>query len=113
MAGSKTDVPEFPRCPECGGRVELTARAGRTRERWKGVFLEIPSDVQIPTCTACGEESMIPEVSEPLDARLAALADPPAPRCWWCDSALSEGPERCPTCGEDQAFPPPPRSALR
>lgn len=51
----------------------LTARAGRTREIERGVFVEIPSDVKIPTCTACGEESMSLDVSEPLDARLRRI----------------------------------------
>lgn len=60
----------LPRCPECGGRVELVARAGRTRELVKGTSLEVPEDVEIPTCTACGEESMTLEISDPLDARL-------------------------------------------
>lgn len=61
----------FPRCPECGGRVELVTRAGRTRELLKGVVVEIPSDVGIPTCTRCGEESMSAEISDKLDAYLA------------------------------------------
>jgi hypothetical protein len=61
---------KLPRCSECGGPVKLTARIGRTREYRRGVALPIPDDFEIPTCTRCGEEFMIPEVSEPLDALL-------------------------------------------
>ena len=64
---------KLPRCPECGGRVELRAAAGRKREVRRGVFLEIPEDFGIPTCVACGEESMVPEVSEPLDRLLSEM----------------------------------------
>jgi hypothetical protein len=61
---------QFPRCPECGGRVELTAGEGRTRELVRGRFVAIPSDFRIPTCTDCGEESMVADISEKLDALL-------------------------------------------
>lgn len=63
----------FPRCPECGGAVQLKARAGRTREYLKGVHLPIPADFGIPTCTKCGEESMSLDLSEELDAQLGAV----------------------------------------
>lgn len=64
------DEIELPRCSECGSAVKLTARPGRTREYRPGVVLPIPDDFEIPTCVRCGEEFIIPEVSEPLDARL-------------------------------------------
>ena len=50
--------------------MKLTARSGRVREYRRGVPLPIPDDFEIPTCARCGEEFMIPEVSEPLDALL-------------------------------------------
>jgi len=62
----------FPRCSECGGTVELRSAPGRTREYRRGVFLEIPEDFGIPTCMLCGEEMMVPEVSDRLD-RLSKL----------------------------------------
>lgn len=68
---SLDDRGAFPRCPECGGRVELAARPGRFREYVRGVHLEIPNDCGIPTCTKCGEESMSLEFSKELDRRLA------------------------------------------
>jgi hypothetical protein len=60
----------WPRCPECGGDVEMIAREGRTREIERGIHVAIPSDVKIPTCTLCGEEMMSLDVSEPLDEAL-------------------------------------------
>jgi transcriptional regulator with XRE-family HTH domain/ribosomal protein S27AE len=64
---NKTTILKLPRCPECGGAVEMRKAAGRTREFRRGVLLEIPQTFGIPTCTRCGEESMIPEVSDELD----------------------------------------------
>jgi transcriptional regulator with XRE-family HTH domain len=58
---------QYPRCPECGSEVLLMKKEGRTREYLRGVHLFIPDDYEIPACTACGEESMNIEVSEPLD----------------------------------------------
>jgi hypothetical protein len=55
------------RCCECGGKVSLIAKAGRTREVLKGIHVNIPADFGIPTCEDCGDESMVPEVSGPLD----------------------------------------------
>ena len=57
----------FPRCPDCGGMVVLTSKTGRTREVVKGVWVNVPDDFLIPTCTICGEESMVAEVSAELD----------------------------------------------
>lgn len=70
---SLDDRGTFPRCPECGGRVELVARPGRFREYLRGVHLEVPSDCGIPTCTDCAEESMSSEFSEQLDRSLACV----------------------------------------
>jgi hypothetical protein len=61
---------KLPRCSECGGAVKLTAKPGRTREYRRGVVLPIPDDFETPICISCGEEFMIPEVSEELDALL-------------------------------------------
>lgn len=58
----------LPRCSECGGPVKLLCEPGRTREYKRGVFFKIPHDFEIPTCIKCGEEFMIPEISEKLDA---------------------------------------------
>ena len=45
---------------------------GRTREFRRGVHLPVPDAFELPTCESCGEILMAPEVSEPLDALLAA-----------------------------------------
>ena len=58
---------KLPRCAECGGTVVFLAKPGRTREYRRGVALPIPDAFEIPTCSKCGEEYMIPEVSEELD----------------------------------------------
>jgi transcriptional regulator with XRE-family HTH domain len=71
MFKKSLDAQKFPRCPECGGDVQLVARRGRTREYLRGVFLPIPKDFGIPTCTRCGEESMSADISEKLDAHLS------------------------------------------
>ena len=60
----------FPRCGECGGRVVLMARAGRTREVARGVSKAIPDGYQLPTCTVCFEEISYPEIMGPLDELL-------------------------------------------
>lgn len=49
----------------------MIAKPGRTRQFKRGVHLLIPRHVMIPTCVDCGEEFMIPEVSEVLDHMLA------------------------------------------
>lgn len=69
---------KWPRCPACGGEVELTAREGRTREIERGIHVAIPSDVRIPTCTECGEETMSLDITEPLDRMLRS--SPPVPK---------------------------------
>ncbi|MES1186827.1 MAG: helix-turn-helix domain-containing protein [Myxococcales bacterium] len=66
----KKKVAKFPRCPECGGNVELCAKSGRTRQYRRGVYIEIPADFKIPTCEQCGEEMMSALISSRLDAIL-------------------------------------------
>lgn len=61
---------QLPRCAECGGEVKLTAKEGRTRTYCGGIMLPIPADFETPICSRCGEEFMISEVSEALDALL-------------------------------------------
>ena len=63
----------FPRCPDCGGRVQLAAGPGRTREFLRGLHLPVPDDFEIPACIACGQEAMIPEISEKLDSILGEM----------------------------------------
>jgi hypothetical protein len=57
-------------CAECGGDVVMQAKAGRTREMLVGYHVEIPADVEMPTCQNCGEEYVSLDVTEPLDRRL-------------------------------------------
>lgn len=64
--------PTFGRCGDCGGTIELKFGPGRTREHLRGVWLTVPNDFGTPACSSCGEEYMVPEVSEPLDALLRA-----------------------------------------
>lgn len=66
---------KLPRCPECGGAVKLTAKPGRTREVKQGVVLSIPDGFKTPICSRCGEEFMIPEVSEELDCIIGSFND--------------------------------------
>ena len=64
------EAKRFPRCPECGGNVELCAKSGRTREHRRGVEMDIPADFGIPTCVKCGEEMLSAKISERLEAIL-------------------------------------------
>ncbi len=58
------------RCRECGvGQVSVLARAGR-RARYKTMELEIPSDVEIPTCDNCGAEWMDRLTAQAIDKAL-------------------------------------------
>jgi hypothetical protein len=66
----KVDFPFYPRCFECGGRIELSQRSGRSREITKGVRVPIPDDFPIPTCESCGDEVWSTELSEALDGLL-------------------------------------------
>ena len=90
MANIKEDklMDKLPRCGECGGEVKLEkmqkplrelseeesfgsfCNCPRKRQIFKGVWVEIPNDFEIPTCIKCGEESMNLEISEKLDAIL-------------------------------------------
>lgn len=60
----------LPRCPECGGKVLLLPGKNRTRDLELNQSHPIPDGFKIPTCSKCGEEYMIPEISEILDALL-------------------------------------------
>lgn len=64
-------------CAACGGRVKLSAKAGRVREYRRGLALPVPREFRIPTCTECGEEYLSVEQAEELE-RLQA----PAYREW-------------------------------
>jgi ribosomal protein S27AE len=65
-------ISNLGRCPECGVFLEMLARPYRAREMVQGVYVDIPEDFPLPTCPQCGDYSMIPEVSEPLDKILWA-----------------------------------------
>lgn len=65
---------KFARCVECGGEVKLLAQAGRTREFRRGMELPIPAAFEIPTCSKCGEEYMVPEISDELDRILGKVS---------------------------------------
>jgi hypothetical protein len=65
---------KLPRCSECGGQVKLIAAPGRTRLMKRGLIAPIPATFAIPTCVMCGEEYMIPEVSDVLDEMLMERA---------------------------------------
>jgi hypothetical protein len=74
----------FPRCSECGGEVRLAIGIGRRREFRQGIVLLIPDDFEIPTCSGCGEQFMIEEISGPLDRILQEyipLSNQPDDRC--------------------------------
>ena len=58
-------------CGECGGDVELVAKAGRTRDYGQGRVLPIPKHIRLPECTNCGEEYVSLDTTAPLDALLA------------------------------------------
>jgi len=69
---NKTNPPELLfHCGNCGWDVRLRTGKGRTREYRKGLFLSIPDDFEIPTCSHCGDTYMSPDISTPLDAILA------------------------------------------
>ena len=59
-----------PRCPSCStGVLVEVARAGRVAP-FRGVAIELPSDLAIPTCDRCGAESLDAETAARLDALL-------------------------------------------
>jgi hypothetical protein len=73
MSGSKSKTTER-RCHACGtGRVRPLARPGR-RVRYKTIAaLEVPPEVAVPTCDACGTEWMTESTARQVDAALAAV----------------------------------------
>ncbi len=56
-------------CGECGGEIALVAKAGRTA-RYAGQTVEVPADLEIPTCTGCGEEYFNEEYAGKFDDAL-------------------------------------------
>lgn len=70
MSTSDEGTLTFGRCGECGGSIELQGGPGRTREYIRGVVLAVPPEFKTPVCSNCGEEYMVPEISERLDAVL-------------------------------------------
>ncbi len=67
---SKTAKIIERRCGECGiGKVRPTKGAGRTA-RYKNAQLEIPADLEIPTCDNCGAEWLDPATGERFEAAL-------------------------------------------
>jgi hypothetical protein len=57
-------------CPVCGeGKIAPVAEPGRIAEH-HNVRLEIPADVEIPTCNNCGEQFFNEATARLVDARL-------------------------------------------
>ncbi len=54
------------RCSECGSKVVFIAKPGRTYDIVAGFLQKIPDNFPIPTCEACGEESMTLRISVEL-----------------------------------------------
>lgn len=63
---------QLPRCPECGGAVELLAGVGRTLAIQYDCPLPIPDFWKLPTCSQCGEQLSVPEYDEELDSYMEA-----------------------------------------
>lgn len=59
------------RCPECGGETKWLAKAGR-KVSYRNMTLELPKDLEIETCLACGEQWLDEPTSEKLDLALAS-----------------------------------------
>ena len=60
------------RCVACGkGTVRPLAKAGR-RMRYKTMMVEVPGELAIPTCDACGEEWFDETTAEEVDDALGA-----------------------------------------
>ncbi|HCF58412.1 MAG TPA: hypothetical protein DFS52_10515 [Myxococcales bacterium] len=60
------------RCPICGeGEIREVARSGRRLPYRNVPDLEVPADLAIPTCSACGEELIDAQLARRLDERLA------------------------------------------
>jgi len=54
------------RHPECGGTVRPFAGPGR-RQRHRYIWLPVPSDLAISTCSNCGEEFIDPADAQRID----------------------------------------------
>ncbi|HEY3411765.1 MAG TPA: helix-turn-helix domain-containing protein [Armatimonadota bacterium] len=62
-------------CAECGKRaVEPLAKAGRRTLYRNFPDLEIPADLEIPTCSNCGAEWIDSHTAARIDAALAKVA---------------------------------------
>jgi transcriptional regulator with XRE-family HTH domain len=58
------------RCYECGtGTVRPTAEPGR-RDWFRGVLLDVPDNLAIPTCDNCGTQWMDDEAASAFDAAM-------------------------------------------
>lgn len=57
-------------CMECGGKVELVAKPGRTRVVRRGVTMDIPASIPLPTCLVCDEFYVNKHLGERIDAIL-------------------------------------------
>lgn len=61
------------RCAECGeGRVRPLAKAGR-HTRHKTMTLELPAEVEIPTCDKCGAEWFDDTTAREVDEALEGI----------------------------------------
>ena len=59
-------------CPQCGkGKISPLRKRGRTAQ-YKGFALEVPAELEIPTCGTCGAEWMDGATARKLDAALEA-----------------------------------------
>lgn len=63
------------RCYECGGAVELRAAPGRTMPYRNMTALELPADLELPTCTSCGEMFLNERLTDKVDAVLEEKYD--------------------------------------
>lgn len=50
-------MSRIDRCPSCNGQVKSVTGAGRFAE-YRGVRCEVPHNLAIDTCAACGSEWM-------------------------------------------------------
>jgi hypothetical protein len=59
-------------CPQCGkGKICPLAKRGRTAQ-YKGFVLDVPTELEIPTCSTCGAEWIDPATATRVDAALEA-----------------------------------------
>ncbi len=58
------------RCAECGtGQVKKMAKPGR-KERYRTMVLEVPGEIEIPTCDHCGAEYLDKNAAITIDHAL-------------------------------------------